>query len=408
LPAFTQPQQRLTFFFLFSRSRSALPTSWNAKQGQREISRDLLPPPLPPAKRRVRFFLPALSKIFSHFSLLQSDPGVPTIRRNADESSPFRMDIDGASPNPKLASPINLRQPRSVSDSRVRGSSQPFTTASASSPYSDENDRSGADDRLADMFGQSPGDLSPIPQSRKRLLELENSPTPVSPTPPSGLGGGSLGAMSRRPFEKAATTASLGQHLRRQRSAVGLNVGRRPPLANFGSLGPAATALMQDAISSSSSSAYNKRHAAQTQDGKPVPAARKASRRSNSVADASFAFAPSSSGSSNGAAPLGSRDPNIPIESPRTLAARASMATLDGCVDYFNAVQRRSGASVDLGSASSAMMSPENSGSPIAGFRKQEAKGKALPCFNVKEDGLMRISPQTVRPASPVSSPFSS
>lgn len=307
------------------------------------------------------------------------------------------MDIDSASPHPKLASPINLRgHPRSVSDSRVRSAALPYiTAAAASSPYSDENDRSGADDRLADMFGQSPGDLSPIPQSRKRLLELENSPTPISPTPPSGLGGGSLGASSRRPFEKAATTASLGQHLRRQRSAAGLNVNRRPPLGNFASLGPAAAALIHDA--SSSSSAYNKRHAAQTQDGKPVPAARKACRRSNSVADASFAFAPSSSGSSNGAAPLGIRDPNVPIESPRSLAARASMATLDGCVDYFNAVNRRSTASIDLGSASSAMMSPENSGSPIAGFRKQEAKGKALPCFNVKEDGLMRISPDTVR-----------
>ncbi|GAA5848376.1 hypothetical protein JCM8547_004496 [Rhodosporidiobolus lusitaniae] len=361
-----------------SRSRSALPSSWSKSGRNSPTMGALLPPPMPPPKRR-------------------SDPTLPTVRSGI-ESSPFRMDIDGASPNGKLASPISLRQPRSVSDSRVRsGGAHPFSISNGpnSSPYSDENDRSGADDRLADMFGQSPGDLSPIPQSRKRLLELENSPTPASPTPPSGLVGGSLGATSRRAFEKAASTATLGKQIRRQRSAVGLSLNRRPSLATFASLGPAAAAIMQSEAASSSSV---KRHAAQAQDGKPVPAARRASRRSNSVADASFTYSSCSSGgsSSSTGAPLSTRDPNVPMESPRTLAARASIATLDGCVDYFNAsASRRGGASVDL-SCAGAAMSPENSGSPIAGFRKQEAKGKTLPCFNVKEDGLMRISPETL------------
>lgn len=35
--------------------------------------------------------------------------------------------------------------------------------------------------------------------------------------------------------------------------------------------------------------------------------------------------------------------------------------------------------------------------SPLTGFRTQEEKGKALPCFGVKEDGLMRITSSTVR-----------
>ncbi|GAA5909474.1 hypothetical protein JCM6882_002652 [Rhodosporidiobolus microsporus] len=74
---------------------------------------------------------------------------------------------------------------------------------------------------------------------------------------------------------------------------------------------------------------------------------------------------------------------------------REHISTLEDCSDYF-AAGRRVGASVDLGSAAKAVMSPDNTGSPIAGFRKQEAKGKALPCFNVKEDGLMRISPETL------------
>ncbi|GAA6037184.1 hypothetical protein JCM8097_008776 [Rhodosporidiobolus ruineniae] len=372
-----------------SRSRSALPSSWN-KQHRSTLpaTGGLQPPPLPLPKRR-------------------SDPGIPTTRSNA-ESSPFRMDIDGASPNPKLASPISLRKPghpRSISDSRAAG--PPLDHIS--SPYSDENDVSGASDRLADMFGQSPGDLchlSPIPQSRKRLLDLENSPTPASPTPTSGVAGGSLGVSSRRAFEKAATTASLGMHLRRQRSAVGLGVNRRPSLASFGG-------AMGTSESASSTGSFSKRHATQSQDGKPAPApvpVRKASRRSNSVADGSFTFfsasgggaAPSSSSGSSSGSGTGSAlrplDSNLPLESPRTLAARASISTMDGVGEgYFG--KRAAASSVDLGSAvkaHTATFSPENTGSPIAGFRKQEAKGKALPCFNVKEDGLMRISPETL------------
>lgn len=34
--------------------------------------------------------------------------------------------------------------------------------------------------------------------------------------------------------------------------------------------------------------------------------------------------------------------------------------------------------------------------SPLTGFRTQEEKGKVLPCFGVKEDGLMRIDADTV------------
>ncbi|BGP13823.1 hypothetical protein JCM10213_006343 [Rhodosporidiobolus nylandii] len=350
------------------RSRSALPSSWSKASRQTMPAGGLAPPAVPLSKRR-------------------SDPGIPTV-----DSSPFRMDIDGASP--KLASPISLRppgHPRSVSDTRagnlfsIHGDADGF-----SSPYSDENDRSGADDRLADMFGHSPGDnLSPIPQSRKRLLELENSPTPASPTPASGSASGSLGASSRRAFEKAASTASLGMHIRRQRSAIGLGGYRRPSVASFGSIGPASTASMQ----SDAASSFNKRHATQSQDGKPAPVpTRRASRRSNSVADASFTLSPPTPGAGSG--PLSARDANIPLESPRTLAARASIATLDGCSDYFS--RRAAGVSMDFGGTAKAAMSPENTGSPIAGFRKQEAKGKALPCFNVKEDGLMRISPQTL------------
>ncbi|BGO97654.1 M-phase inducer phosphatase [Rhodotorula toruloides] len=359
-----------------SRSRNALPSGWSKSQRQTAPASSLAPPPPPaPAKRK-------------------SDPGLPTLRKEI-ESSPFRMEVDGELPERKLSSPIALRpasQPRSVSESRA---AQPVFGAvePGSSPPSSDADRSGADDRLADMFGFSPGDnLSPIPQSRKRFLEQENSPTPASPTP---TGGASLGAVGgRRAFEKAASTASLPMRVaRRQRSAIGLNA--RPSLASFASLGPPPSTTNENSASFNN----NKRHATQAQDGKPAPVPLlRASRRSNSVAEASFLCLPqavqtataSSSSSTNG--PLSARDPNVPDDSPRMLGARASLATMDGS-DYFGTVGRRAGASVDLGK--SVALSPEM-GSPIAGFRKQEAKGKVLPCFGVKEDGLMRILPETL------------
>ncbi|BGP37867.1 m-phase inducer phosphatase [Rhodotorula kratochvilovae] len=351
------------------RSRSALPSNWS-KPAHRQTAPagGLAPPPFPPTKRK-------------------SDSCIPTLRREP-ESSPFRMDVDGESPNARLSSPDARRppgHPRSVSDSRAHdAAANPFYVSeeAGSSPNSDA-ERSGADERLADMFGLSPGDnLSPIPQSRKRFLEQENSPTPASPTPLGNLGGGSLGAAAtRRAFEKAASTASLPMRVRRQRSAAALNA--RPSLNSFASLGPAAA-------SSSSSDSYNKRHAAQAQDGKPAPVPMlRASRRSNSVADPSFLCAPaaSSSGAGGASTALCARDLNIPLESP------GARAPLEGGSDYLSAVGRRIGASVDLGKAVG--VSPET-GSPIAGFRKQEAKGKVLPCFGVKEDGLMRITPRTL------------
>ncbi|CEQ39968.1 SPOSA6832_01544, partial [Sporobolomyces salmonicolor] len=311
-------------------------------------------------------------------------PGTSAYARETTqaESSPFRMDIDGASPHGKLASPISLRppgHPRSVSDSRAYDASKPLF------PSSPEPSQQGD---FSDIF-ESP-DLSPIPQSRKRYLEQENSPTPASPTPVCNAAGGSLGAAGgRRVFEKGNTVGSA--FLRKQRSAIGLSINRRPSIASFSSLGSGTSAASTSAApsdSASASSSFNKRLATQAQDGKPAPARRNVG-RAHSVADAAeagFQLGLNSNASSG----LSERDPNVPV-SPHP--ARASVA-LDGC-DYFGAVGRRAGAAIDLGPAVAACLSPE-SGSPIAGFRQQEAKGKALPCFNVKEDGLMRISPDTL------------
>lgn len=360
-----------------ARARTAVSStsSNNKQQRQTAPAGQLVPPVLAPVKRH-------------------SDPALPSLLSQDSDSSPFRMQVDGESPRPTLRSPIALRpgsQLRSVSDSAASpsGSSKVghLNLGPDSSPSSDA-ERSGASDRLADMFGCSPGDnLSPIPPSRKRVLELENSPTPASASPTASILG-ALGGPTRRVFEKSATTANLPLRVRRQRSAVGLNA--RAPLVSYDSFGAPATAAVE------SFAIFNnaKRQATQAHDGKPapVPPMLRPSRRSNSVADPSF-LCSSSAGStadanSSGASvpmALSARDLNIPLESPRTFGPRSSLSNIDGT--YLCGKSAAKKAAVG--------MSPE-AGSPIAGFRKQEAKGKALPCHGVQEDGLMRITPQTV------------
>lgn len=85
---------------------------------------------------------------------------------------------------------------------------------------------------------------------------------------------------------------------------------------------------------------------------------------------------------------LSTRDPNVPD------SYRASTAA-DG---FFQAFAKRSGNSnsIDIGMMDGNARRKQEDGSPLTGFRTQEEKGKSLPCFGVKEDGLMRISSETV------------
>jgi len=362
------------------RPRSALPSNWNKRNSGG------LAPPSHPVKRRVSSAPILLSSPSASTDdaviWKQSESSIPQTRKEV-EGSPFRMEIDGASPR-NLASPVSLRptgQFRSVSDSIAH---QPqFSPGSSGSPAS------GADDRLVDLWGDGDG-ASPIPASRKRFLEQENSPTPASPTPVNNSNSNSLG---RRNFEKINTIGGPIHVARRQRSAIGLNLSRRPSLASFGTVAgsfSSTTSNPSDSTSTSSNSSFNKRLATQAQDGRPSHS-RRNSRRALSVADAVDAgcakvqHSPALLGGG-----LFERDLNIPMESPQPAPIPA-----DGS-DYFGGSGKRGTASIDLGPAVKACMSPE-AGSPIAGFREQESKGKALPCFNVKEDGLMRITPETVR-----------
>ncbi|GAA5931441.1 putative tyrosine protein phosphatase MIH1 [Sporobolomyces koalae] len=340
-----------------SRPRSALPSMWNR-------SSNSLAPPLPPVKR-------------------QSEPSVHRTRQNAAEASPFRMQIDGSSPH-GLASPVALRpgrQPRSVSDSITQRS--PLSPGGNSSPSSS----GGAAEALGEYFEDEAQD-SPIPPSRKRFLEQENSPIVGSPTPANHSNNSSLG---RRAFDKVNTIGGTHHVARRQRSAIGLNLSRRPSLASFGNASGSTCSIPSESSLSSSSSSFNKRFATQAHDGRPSHS-RRNSRRALSVADAVAAGVinvPHSPALLGGG--LFARDLNVPMDSPQPGPIK-----IDGS-DYFagGPSGKKLGAPIDLGPAVKACMSPE-AGSPIAGFRQQEARGKALPCFNVKEDGLMRITPATL------------
>ncbi|GAA5904882.1 putative tyrosine protein phosphatase MIH1 [Sporobolomyces salmoneus] len=348
-----------------------------------------------PASTRPRSAIPTTNRLLSslappvHPVKRRSDSSVPKTRKEIEENSPFRMEIDGASPR-NLASPLSLRpdrQPRSVSDSiaYLPHAASPDSNCSPSS-------QDGAQEGIKDIFhDDSP--RSPVPATRKRLLEQENSPTPASSGP---FGNQTTSSLVRR-FDKVNTIGGPVQVARRQRSSLGLN--RRSSRAELrtasGSLGAAAPILSETGStsngSSSISSSFNKRLATQAHDGRPSHA-RRNSRRALSVADAASAMgiiaqhSPAQLGNGffeRDLNAMGSPQP-APIPSDRS--------------DYFalaNGSGKRSGAPIDLGPAVKACMSPGR-GSPITGFCEQELRGKALPCFYVKDDGLMRITPETL------------
>ncbi|KAK4701043.1 M-phase inducer tyrosine phosphatase, partial [Phenoliferia sp. Uapishka_3] len=313
-----------------SRARAPIPAAWNSRHTAPVGS--LLQPPVHPVKRL-------------------SEPSVPTFRTTGADSSPMQMDVDGSSPGTFLASPFSSRpqnHPRSVSDTRLPD-------------HPHHSPESGADEHLADLFCSQ--DFSPIPNSRKRLLDLEHSPTPGSSNC-AGLDSIVLGSIvpPRRPFEKATTTNSLGATNVARRRPSNNTLNRRPVLATVQTMGPPASGQV---------ATEHKRHAQQL-NGKPTT--QKSVRRAYSVADA-FASHINATGTDQ--------------------SHRSSIPT-----DYFQSVGRMHGSglssSIDIGMADVSSLRPPETGSPVAGFREQETKGKALPCFRVKDDGLMRIDGATL------------
>lgn len=298
------------------------------------------------------------------------------------------MDLDTSFGSPFSTRPEN--HPRSLSDSNLPSPSKPLIDDDECYEP-DSVHLSGASDRLADLFGD---DLSPIRPSRKRFLasDVENSPTPksLSPPAPSAI---PLLPFVRRSFEKASSISSMSS-VSRRRTSGSLPFPTTKSLVKRPSLASVRGTAMEQALAKVTDedefvAASNKRHAQAAQNGKPMP---KIMRRAFSVADA-FALKP-----------LTNRDVNI-IDSMVGTSYRASTNT-DG---YFAAnagagARLFSAKSIDIGMLDGNAKRPAERGSPLTGFRTQEEKGKALPCFGVKEDGLMRITSDTVRsplPAAP-------
>lgn len=263
------------------------------------------------------------------------------------------MEVDGSSPG--MSSPTVCRprdHPRAISDPAVSQFTDAFLDDVPSSDATEPEDEPAPADRLADLFADS---LSPIPQSRKRFLDIDLSPTPASPSPAISQVA-SNGLLSRRPMERASTTACLPHVARRRASGLALN--KRSTAVGLPTL----------AVPAPSHGGY-KRHA-QDANGKPS-APSKTWRRAYSVADAAIA--------------VGSLTTDDTVPSVEVTCPAAN--------DYFG--HQRGITSVDMSPLEAPRM-PSPGQSPTTGFRRQETKGKALPCFQVKEDGLMRITPETL------------
>ncbi|KAK4053860.1 m-phase inducer phosphatase [Microbotryomycetes sp. JL201] len=309
---------------------------------------ELMPPPLP--QKRL------------------SEPSVPTYQAR---SSPSEMDVDGLSLRARSSPPSIVAGVTSRDVDNNPFLEEEEEHAPEVGDVSVESSASGASEGLADYFGD---DLSPIPHSRKRFLADEShSPTPrTAASPLLASAAAFLYKPNRRSLEKSVTVAVVPGALRRPRSSA--NLRKRPSSSALGAMPPPPP----PPVSTSVAPLMFKRHAPAI-DGKP-----KSMRRAYSVADAVVPGLSAKKAATN-------------VQESET-THRASIATEVGYFGPSPAGNPRT-TSMDLGSSCEKMtrlMTLHENGSPVAGFRSQEAKGKALPCFGVKEDGLMRISAATL------------
>ncbi|KAM0792372.1 hypothetical protein ACM66B_005052 [Microbotryomycetes sp. NB124-2] len=323
---------------------------------------ELMPPPMPPKRL--------------------SEPSVPTYQAR---SSPSEMDVDGLSPRARSSPPSVVAViSHDVDDNPFLEEDEDGHDRAPMPEIGDvsvESSASGASEGLADYFGD---DLSPIPQSRKRFLADEShspSPKTAAATPSLASAAAFLYRPNRRSLEKSVTVAVVpgGSTLRRPRSSA--NLRKRPSSSALGSMPPPPP----PPVAPSAAPIMFKRHAPAI-DGKP-----KSMRRAYSVADAVVpGLNVKKAEGANGAA----RE-----DDTTTSSYRASIATEAAYSGPSPPSTNPRTTSMDLGSSCEKMtrlMTLHENGSPVAGFRSQEAKGKALPCFGVKEDGLMRISAATL------------
>lgn len=162
-------------------------------------------------------------------------------------------------------------------------------------------------------------------------------------------------------------------------------ITKRPSLASVrGTAMEQALSKVQDEEESNFET-FRKRQAQVTTNGKP---GMKIMRRAYSVADAFITIGN----------PLSSKDINLVGTGYRASTNDDGyFSTMLSATNAATKNARKISSSVDIGMMDGNAQRPAERGSPLTGFRTQEEKGKALPCFGVKEDGLMRISSATVR-----------
>lgn len=355
------------------------------------------------------------------FSPMQSESAIPTQRTLATEyasSRPVRQILQESSPS---AMDIDMSSPRF-------GSAQQSRSIMVGSPgLGDLFEENGVD--LSSPLPGSPGGTGPLlPPTRKRAMEdpdssMEqgeghsftlSSPVLLSKTDSQGAmaalsGPGGLGS---RALSRPASSASLNSGISRRRGGV------PSPFATMGASSGSST-LAKDPDSSSSS-----RHRKMSRgcDGRPNLLK---GRRTHSMCDSEFYASPPLETANLASQPktkFRSMTESQPDSSGddvvETLAEPADEHDTMG--DYFATAPPTRPRSADVLSPPPAPAAPEevitlqspptprvnksNLGSyqpsPEAsftsGFGHKEALGKILPCFPVKEDGLMRITASTL------------
>jgi hypothetical protein len=206
------------------------------------------------------------------------------------------------------------------------------------------------------FLGEAFNDPSPIPAAKKRLIHDDMS-SPLAAARPSWV---------RPPLEKAATTTSLFPS----------NASRRRPLFRRASnlaaqeestTKPTATVSQGGSLRDSSSRRVFK------------------ARRAQSACEPPSLF---------GSADVGAEDSedvdDVSSPSVKPPPRRPAHSRLNSAVD------ESSGSSGGRRVMSMDQSALQMSRSPSEFHFGGEAEGKILPCFSVKEDGLMRISPTTV------------
>ena len=386
-----------------SRIRSALPTEWASSSN----GANKLDVPHPP--RLCHTLSAPIVKPLDWGGHLtsqksNSDPSVPTRRTlGTDFGSRLAREVLNASSAAACSSPNGMDiDPSSPRIPNPQRNSRPSLACSPG---------------LGDLFEEQHGGdcsspeagLAAAAKSRKRgaMDDPDFSLNEINTGSPAPLCSNPLAVKTRpRALHRATSAAVLGSSssssgsLGRRRASGQLGSGTWAP----GSLAKKFAAAAADETDDVDNSGTRHRKVSRGADGRPNIHRGGSSRRAQSMCDSEFYASPPLGGpveeTGNGSGYFGMSHPSHSATSANAAAAEEEEETeeLHEGSGYLAPPQ-------DLLSPPRPVLAPSKlktyqpspEANMKAGFGETEMKGKILPCFPVTDDGLMRISPTTVR-----------